>query len=140
MGNLIDPKQSYVIHENGNSERSAGEEIDHLQGSPPVNTFNMQSGKKLRQNDLFIESMIHEASGGFEYTSPGIGGTFDNNKMPSATKYNQFDSNNQGTGDPDRNFSAHVQSLYATTNSQSESGFVKTQPGFAVRKGQLVKT
>ena len=30
MGNLIDPKQSYVIHENGNSDRSAGEEIDRL--------------------------------------------------------------------------------------------------------------
>jgi hypothetical protein len=93
MGNLIDPKQSYVIHENGNSERSAGEEIDHLQGSPPVNTFNMHSGKKLRQHDLSNDSAIQEVNGGFEYSPPGIGGTFDNNKT-NANKYNQYDSHN----------------------------------------------
>lgn len=43
MGNIIDPKGSYVIEENGISE---GSEDD--QGSPPVNNFNLHSGKKLR--------------------------------------------------------------------------------------------
>jgi len=52
----------------------------------------MQSGKKLRQHDLSNESAIQEASG-FEYSPPGISGTFDNSKS-NANKYNQYDSHN----------------------------------------------
>jgi hypothetical protein len=53
----------------------------------------MHSGKKLRHHDLSNDSAIQEASGGFEYSPPGVGGTFDNNKS-NANKYNQYDSHN----------------------------------------------
>jgi hypothetical protein len=85
----------------------------------------MHSGKKLRQQEMSNDSNSHDFNG-FELSSPGINSnTFDNSKLGSATKYGQLDSHNI-SGDPDKNFSAHVQSLYATTNTQSESGFVKT--------------
>ena len=86
MGNLIDPKQSYVIEENGISERS-----DDDQGSPEVNNFNIHSGKKLRKQES-----NEFGDGGFDYSQPPIGGTFDNTKMGNGaanmTKYQQFDT------------------------------------------------